>query len=738
MAHHIRIVVLLAVAFGALPARAQTPPAAEPAPLAVMPPRLQGTADVPYPAGAKGDATVVLELLVSAEGTVEDVKPATGDEPFVTAATSAARAWRFDPATRNGRPLPAKIRIEVQFRAPAPPVEAPPPTATPTPQEPLEEVTVYGTKAPPGTSSLGRAEVRQLPGAFGDPFRALDALPGVTPIVSGLPFFYIRGAPPGNIGYFLDGVKVPYLFHVGAGPSVIHPGMVDRVDLYPGGYPAQYGRFAGAVVAAETLAPRPEFHGEGNVRVFDLGALAETGFADGRGTALVAGRYSYTAAILSLIAKDTTLDYRDYEARATYDLTPDDRIGILTFGSYDLVGQTTNGIENVLFASEFYRVDLRWDHTVNERTHVRAAVTLGFDQTRIPDQPRNSQNKLAGTRLEVTHRASEHVLVRGGADALVEHYTSDSQPYADPDDPDTKRFNALFPARNDTTIGAWADVVLKFRGWQLTPGARVDIFNSGSATAVGVDPRLSSRIDVAPRVHVLHTFGIAHQPPSYVIPIPGLAIGKLEGGLQRVIQASAGVEVDLPEATTATVTVFDNVFENMSDTLGVTPSRDPADNLNRDERSLGSAIGAELYVRRKLTRRLGGYLSYTFSRSIRAVGREEFVSAFDRPHVANAALAYDLGRNWRAGTRFTIYSGTPVLPPANNGLIPPARSLNPDRDPAFYRLDLRLEKRWNLSKKAWLAFVAEIMNATLHKEVVLGTTIGPVTIPSIGVEGAYN
>ena len=132
---------------------------------------------------------------------------------------------------------------------------------------------------------MGRAEVlRQLPGAFGDPFRALDALPGVTPIVSGLPFFYVRGAPPANVGYFLGG---------------------------------------------------------------------------GRGTALVAGRYSYTAAIRSLIAKDTRLGYRDYEARVTCEVTPDDRLSLLTFGSYNLVARTAAGIESVLFASEFYRLDTR-------------------------------------------------------------------------------------------------------------------------------------------------------------------------------------------------------------------------------------------------------------------------------------------------------------------------------------------------------------------------------------------
>jgi hypothetical protein len=65
-------------------------------------------------------------------------------------------------------------------------------------------------------------------------------------------------------------VRDAILYHVGLGPSIIHPGMVDRVDLYPGGYPAQFGRFAGGIVGAEATAPRAVRHGEGNIRLFDL------------------------------------------------------------------------------------------------------------------------------------------------------------------------------------------------------------------------------------------------------------------------------------------------------------------------------------------------------------------------------------------------------------------------------------------------------------------------------------
>ena len=48
--------------------------------------------------------------------------------------------------------------------------------------------------------------MRDMPGAFGDPFRAIEALPGVVPIVSGLPYFYVRGSPPSGTLYVYDDI----------------------------------------------------------------------------------------------------------------------------------------------------------------------------------------------------------------------------------------------------------------------------------------------------------------------------------------------------------------------------------------------------------------------------------------------------------------------------------------------------------------------------------------------------
>ncbi len=738
-----------------LPARAPSP-APAPSPPPVVPPALLGPSDVAYPAGAEGEAKVLLELTVSAEGAVVEARAVEGGEPFTGAASAAARGFRFAPATRAGVPVRARIRLVIAFRPP--PVEpAPPPDAAgaagPAPRAPPPgaptEVTVQGQRAAPGSSGLTRAEVRQLPGAFGDPFRAIEALPGVTPILSGVPYFYVRGAPPGNIGYFLDGVRVPYLYHVGLGPSVVHPGIVDKVDLYPGGYPARYGRFTGGIVAGETTPPRPEWHGEANLRLLDAGALVEAPFAGGRGTALIGGRYSYTALAVSLLAPDVKLDYRDYQARVSYDLGPRDTVSVFGFGAYDLVGEREGGRLNILFGAEFYRLDLRYDHRFEGGGALRAAVTLGYDQTRLPER-RNARDRIVGARLEFAQPLRPGLFLRAGADVMADAYSIDFVGYTDPYDQDARLLREALPSRTDVAFGARADVVWRpAPGVEIVPGVRADVFVSGGEAAAAVDPRAAATFTLARGVRAVHTLGLAHQAPSFVAPVPAISVGGLRGGLQRAAQASSGVELDLPWDVSASATVFKSIFFNMSDALGASGRDDGDDDaaaIGPASRSLGSSHGLELFVRRKLTRRLGGFVTYTLSRSVRAVGREKFPSSFDRAHVANFALAYDLGRRWRAGGRFVVYTGFPRFDDdgdddGEGGPLPESaraeRRLHPERQPTFYRLDVRLEKRWQLSKTTWLALVFEVLNTTLNKEIIENEPIGPVTVPSIGLEAGF-
>jgi hypothetical protein len=248
--------------------------------------------------------------------------------------------------------------------------------------------------------------------------------------------------------------------------------------------------------------------------------------------------------------------------------------------------------------------------------------------------------------------------------------------------------------------------------------------------------------------------------------VPGLAIGELSGGLQSAAQTSTGVEADLPLGIKASATFFLNGFFNMNDTLGsaqlssgpaggntgMGPGGPPGGPAGPDgpasgdsgaavlnDRALGNALGLEVYVRRKLTERIGGYVSYTLSRSNRKIGTRSTVSSFDRTHVLNGAISVDVGRGWRLGTRLVFYTGLPVEPDT-------AKQWGQDRLDPFFRVDARVEKRWNLKKKRWLSLIIEMLNATLSKEATSvscssGTCkqnlIGPVSVPSIGLNGGF-
>jgi TonB family protein len=742
----------------AVPAAAQPAPPAPPA--AITPPRPLHALSADYPPGARGDVLVVLTVTVNADGSVRGAQAAEGTpEPFASVAVAAASEWRFAPAARGGKPISAKIRAEIQFTAPpepappaAPPASGakrePPPSGAPEPPPVPLEVTVRGESPAPGVQSFSRAEVRLLPGAFGDPFRAVETLPGVTPMASGVPFFYVRGAPPGNVGYFLDGIRVPLLYHLGLGPSVVHPAIVDRVDLYPGGYPARFGRFAGGVVAGETRDPAAEWHGEGSIRAVDAGAMVEGPLGE-RGSFFASGRVSYTGLLLSAFSSNLRLNYWDYGARGVVHLGPKDDLTLFAFGAYDYLGQKDEltKITQTLFDTTFHRVDLRWDHRFasSPEDRLRAAVTFGYDHTGFDpsEQARYIADRLhrpvpepgvrdrsGAARLELVRRLSNAVLLRAGADVTVDSYAAQDLGQAFDN---AAAFTTLFSDHVELAAGARADLVIDVTPrLEVTPGLRLDFYASKGETAVAVEPRLAARYAVTPALRLLTAHGFASQPPSFLVAGPGFQLG-LTGGLQHSFQSSLGLEADLPLDVTAAATVFRDAFFNMTDALGTHQVPGNGDSFPSDftSRSTGSSVGLELTLRRRLTKRLGGFVSYTLSRSERILPHEKTLSTFDRTHVFNAAVSWDLTRGYRLGSRLVFYTGYPhpVL-----GRLPP-----------FFRFDWRAEKKWRVAK-GWVSLVLEVQNSMLAKETLQSScvgavctpvSIGPVTIPSLGVEGGF-
>jgi hypothetical protein len=786
---------------GAAPASATPPPgAAQPH---IQPPRPLVPLGVTYPESATGEHRVLLQLLIDADGRVAKSEAAEGEEPFTSVAIAASRQWMFTPAVRNGVRMPARIQLEVSFAPPenepgevAPPVQVSPagdavqPSGPPPDAEPVE-VTVVGEQ-PPDVKRLGRAEVRQMPGAFGDPFRAIEALPGVTPIASGLPYFFIRGAPPGNVGYYFDQIPVPLLFHAALGPGVIHPAFIQSVNLYSGAYPAHYGRYAGGIVEGQAANPEYKLRGEATLRIVDAGAFLEVPFNEGRGSVMVGGRYSYTGLIVSLLAPEVNLGYWDYQAKGTTALANGDEVSLFAFGSHDFVqavddqGNTVNVIDLT-----FHRAQAKYRRVLSKQSALDISIQGGLDRTGLggedagDEPPADVRGKLLGARLDFVSHLSPTLSLRAGLDTIwtrskIELNTDDEDDddgsgdddgepriisprdfYEGVQSPvpgfpsevlvplqDARELEAeqtvdeqLF-SRDDVVSGAWLGVSWKpVPSVTVTPGLRFDAYNNGGDWTTSVDPRLTARYELTPKWAMIHTVGIAHQPPSLPIPIPGFT-PSASAGLQTAVQSSAGTEVKLPEKLFASVTGFQNVTLNSTDVLSTASSQVASPETNPfSDRTTAHAYGFEFYLRRSLTERLGGFLSYTWSRSWRSVDYANAAAGFDRRHVLNLALAFDLGANWRLGSRLVTYSGVPAQVAYVSALKSPPRS------PWYYRIDWRLEKRWLIGERgAWLSAIAEVVNTTLNRETIASScyafgcennTIGPVTIPSLGLEASF-
>jgi len=85
-----------------------------------VPPMPAGSNTIPpYPQEARAAGkvgTVVLKVVILADGTVADVQVMRGDEPFVSAAVKTVKTWKYQPARYKGQPITVYRIIQIPFK----------------------------------------------------------------------------------------------------------------------------------------------------------------------------------------------------------------------------------------------------------------------------------------------------------------------------------------------------------------------------------------------------------------------------------------------------------------------------------------------------------------------------------------------------------------------------------------------------------------------------------------------
>ena len=590
--------------------------------------------------------------------------------------------------------------------------------------------TVVRTRTSRQAVKLEGEELVRTPGTLGDPFRAIESMPGVTAVAWPAPVYAIRGANPGNTGFFLDDLRVPGLFHFALGPSVIHPYFFQDLDFYPGGYPARYGRYVAGIVAARTRPPPDDdLHASVDVRLFDAGAMV-TSPLPGNGAVAAAARYSYTGLVIGQLSDSGFgISYWDYQLRADRAWGPV-RLTLLALGSNDRMTTTRGGV----LALRFHRVKARADVALAGGI-LNASLGLGSDRSEAPiayDLPVSMSALSAFPRLAFS-RPSQHVDVEVGFDGELQRFAAH----------DIVRLGTLDLARARTVrlLAGYASAVVKAGDrLLLTPEVRLDSYAIGGTTAVDVGPRLSGRLALDTETWVRIMAGRFTQLPSLPLQVPGAEnFGLALYGLQTSWQGSLAVGTTRVWGLETSVTGYVQRYflTDVRDPI-ITRSFDPlADDylVRRDALS----YGAEFMVRRAPSQRLHGWLAYTLSRNLRALGAGVIgPSDWDQRHVVNLVLGYRAGR-YTFGGRAHVHTGRPVL-------VSSAQGQEFVRLPTFYQVDLRCDRRFTFDKFVLDAYV-ELVNATLSRQIIGLTQQAAnaeptqdgfrIVLPSIGVHAQF-
>jgi hypothetical protein len=725
----------------------------------VSPPRLLDHVEASLPEGRTSTTPVAvpLEIEIGEDGAVRAVRALDGAPPeLASIAVEAVRGFRFEPAKQGDRAIavvidyvfwfPANREQEPVLVAPAPmpaPAESPPKTpvggASPEDEgvhsdaEPEFEA-VAEVEAPPREPTrrtLPREVLAKTPGTRGDPIRAVEVLPGVARAPMGSNPI-LRGAAGHESETYLDGVRIPQLYHFGGITSVVHPALLGDVSLYASNFSARYGRATGGIIEAELRSPRSDgLHGLLDLNLIDTSVLVEGPLATGLSGAAAFRRSNIDLVFEALASETDSFNvvaaplYWDYQVLAEYQPSARGTFRVTATGSRDSLkfifseppdqDPTLRG--ELSGSLEYHTLTLGYEHQ-RDGFAQSYQVSIGRDLLRQHVGPFVAyfDGIRTAARAEWGFGLSDSLELIAGLDhdgtVLTGAYRGPPAPSQEGslDQPDGATrllvVDELTVAQLSPALYTEARWFPTDR-WLIVPGFRADYYQD--LDAITLNPRLGQRYTLSEDWTLKAGVGAYSQRPVYYESMA--EVGNPDIQPYHALHTSLGAERKFGDVLTVDGEVF---YKHLYERVVSAPGGAPPHFINDGE---GQIYGLETQARFTPDERWFGQLSYTLSRSERQ-DRDEPTRLFDydQTHVLNAALGVNLGAGWEVGGRFRFISGNPQTPvtsavyDARTGIYQPRYGEQGSvRDPAFHQLDLRVDKRFPIGSGAIGAYL-EILN----------------------------
>ncbi len=609
---------------------------------------------------------------------------------------------------------------------------------------------------------ISAEELTAMPGSFGDPVLALQALPSVSRGNFLDQNLVVRGAEGINTGFYIDEMPVPYMFHNLVGRSIVNPVFVDDIEFFAGGMPSRFGDVTQAVV--NIRADKDDTVGRAGRISIDLldGSFAYRQTWQSGWTVRAAARYAwvgvFTGAGTAVAVKRQggELDEATYFFPRYWDVYGDlvwepphldDRVSLTLIGTRDALvlrepepdtdGDGRPGPADPddpvlpydpdrLIDNGFGRVRLRWDRTRGDRTSTSwLASGPQTEQNLLGEMLLSADGPFLGrttgwqtiARHDDRWRVNDRYSLVDGAQLIV-------TPVKAEDFSQVHEEGNPIPETTDVQVtgAAWLEGQYRWGdGWWVGVGLRMAYMQWEGHSEVGPEPRLSLRRSLGEDWVVKAFAGRFTQMP----PITRYAEGLGNPDIPQLTawQFSVGTEGRLPGGWFLDTSVYETEMRNLvyqDSEFKIVNNGDYAYDVVSPVYidAWGRAVGWELLLRRKQGNQpLWGWVALTLGRSLRMDGERVFPGDNDAPVDFTVLLAADLPRRITASARLRLGSGHPFTP--SEGVYNPATvwyesyigSLNSDRYPFYRQLDVRIEKAWTGRRLDWSLYL-DVYNAT--------------------------
>lgn len=615
------------------------------------------------------------------------------------------------------------------------------------------------------STEITALQAKQVPGTQGDVLKVVESMPGVARAALGSGQIVVWGAAPEDTRVYVDGVRIPRLYHDGGYRSVIHSDMVKGVELVPGGYSADFGRGLGGLIFVQ-LKPLDADKVHGSVAADTIDASAAISAPLGKNIHFAAAlRKSYLDKIVKAVGEKDVQDivplpdYFDTQARVVYAFDKGESIeagGLFSSDSIDrsLVDPdpalTKHDTRNVAFG----RVWLRYEKKLKNGDTISVLPSWGIDDTRrnikfgiIPSFLESTAH-VFGLRALWKGNPTKWLTVKTGLD--VDFTRQDTHRQGSVTTPPREGDVSVFglPPSDQVNTDTWKTVIGSVAPFveadfaalddklHVTPGLRVEPYLTstnrtipvtGDKPGVGLftndlafEPRVSVRWQATPRINLKAAFGQYHQPPAaedlsavFGNPKLGLAFGR---------HTLAGAAVKLTKSLSADVTGFYNTMESLT-SRNESPTPLLAQALVQE--GIGRSYGVQVMLRQEQWGPFFGWISYAIIRSERRDHPDVSWRLFDydQTHVLTAVGALSFGAGWEIGARFRFATGfprTPFVTPTSyayartGDYYPVFGEQNSIRIPAFWQLDARVAKHFKIAKTDAEIYL-DVQNVTNHQ-----------------------